>query len=96
MVLIITLVTTFPISHYTWIENDRVTEPPTVPYVPDPVPAEGATEGRPGPMVAGWKQDAVMPTLTDRVIRWIDEQNGSDTPFFLYWSWTSPHALLFR
>ncbi len=77
---------------YTWIENDRVTEPPTVPYVPDPVPAEGAAEGRPGPMVAGWKQDAVMPTLTERAIRWIDEQNGSDTPFFLYWSWTSPHA----
>ena len=37
--------------------------PPTIPYVPDPMPTEGAPEGRPGPMVAGWKQDAVMPTL---------------------------------
>ena len=77
---------------YTWIENDRVTEAPTVPYVPDPKPAEGAPEGRPGPMVAGWKQDAVMPTLTRRAVDWIANQKGSGQPFFLYWPWTSPHA----
>lgn len=77
---------------YTWIENDRVLEAPTVPYVPDPTPSEGAAEGRPGPMVAGWKQDAVMPKLTQRAVAWIAEQKGSDTPFFLYWPWTSPHA----
>ena len=77
---------------YAWIENDRVLEPPTVPYVPDPRPAEGAAEGRPGPMVAGWKQDAVMPTLTQRAVEWIGEQKGRDKPFFLYWPWTSPHA----
>lgn len=77
---------------YAWIENDRVVEAPTVPYVPDPQPTEGAPEGRPGPMVAGWKQDAVMPTLTQRAMEWIGEQKGSDKPFFLYWPWTSPHA----
>ena len=77
---------------YAWIENDRVLEPPTLPYAPDPMPTEGASEGRPGPMVADWKQDAVMPTLTQRTVDWIGEQRNSDTPFFLYWSWTSPHA----
>lgn len=77
---------------YAWIENERVIEAPTVPYVPDPRPSEGAPEGRPGPMVAGWKQDAVMPTLTKRAVQWIAEQRGSDQPFFLYWPWTSPHA----
>ncbi len=77
---------------YTWIENDRVLQVPTVPYVPDPKPAEGAPEGRPGPMVAGWKQDAVMPELTRRAVQWISEQKSSDTPFFLYFPWTSPHA----
>lgn len=77
---------------YAWIENDRVVDPPTVPYRPDPVPAEGAAEGRPGPMVAGWKQDQVMPTLTQRTVNWLQQQNDEAQPFFLYWSWTSPHA----
>ncbi len=77
---------------YTWIENDRVLEAPTVPYEPDPRPVEGAAEGRPGPMVKGWKQDAVMPTLTRRTVEWIGQQKGKKQPFFLFWSWTSPHA----
>ncbi|MCR9295528.1 MAG: arylsulfatase [bacterium] len=77
---------------YTWIENDRVVEAPSVPYVPHPNPSEGAAEGRPGPMVDGWQQDAVMPELTQRAIRWIGQQKGSGNPFFLYWAWTSPHA----
>lgn len=77
---------------YTWIENDRVTKAPTTAYVPDPPPTEGAPEGRPGPMVKGWKQDAVMPTLTKRAVDWIAEQKDSEQPFFLYWPWTSPHA----
>ncbi|MEM9645384.1 MAG: arylsulfatase, partial [Planctomycetota bacterium] len=77
---------------YAWIENDRVVQPPTVPYRADPVPIEGAAEGRPGPMVAGWKQDAVMPTLTRRAVEWIRQQKEENGPFFLYWSWTSPHA----
>jgi arylsulfatase A len=77
---------------YTWIENDRVTAAPTVPYKPDPVPTEGNPEGRPGPMVPGWKQDAVMPKLTEKVVEWIGARKGEDRPFFLYFPWTSPHA----
>ncbi|MEM9368222.1 MAG: arylsulfatase [Planctomycetota bacterium] len=77
---------------YTWIENDHVTTAPTIPYVPEPRPTEGAPEGRPGPMVEGWKQDAVMPRLTERAVAWIENQRNSDQPFFLYWPWTSPHA----
>lgn len=77
---------------YTWIKDDRVTEAPTEPYVSDPKPTEGAAEGRPGPMVAGWKQDQVMPTLTTHAVEWIAEQEGTGHPFFLYFPWTSPHA----
>lgn len=77
---------------YAWIEDDRIVEAPSVPYVPDPKPAEGAPEGRPGPMVKGWKQDAVMPTLEEHAVRWIDARRGDDRPFFLYFPWTSPHA----
>jgi len=77
---------------YAWIENDRIVEAPTVPYEPDPQPTEGSPEGRPGPMVQGWKQDAVMPTITDKAVAWIAQQKRKDQPFFLYWPWTSPHA----
>ena len=77
---------------YTWIENDRVLASPTEPYVPDPRPTEGVPEGRPGPMVAGWKQDQVMPRLTEKAVEWIGNQKGSGRPFFLYFPWTSPHA----
>jgi arylsulfatase A len=77
---------------YTWIENDRVVAAPTTAYSPDPRPTEGNPEGRPGPMVAGWKQDAVMPTLTEKAVAWIAAQKGSEKPFFLYFPFTSPHA----
>jgi len=77
---------------YTWIENDRVVTAPTEPYRPNPQPKEGAAEGRPGPMVAGWKQDAVMPRLTQKAVEWIADQKGKEQPFFLYFPWTSPHA----
>ncbi|MEQ8765717.1 MAG: arylsulfatase [Planctomycetota bacterium] len=77
---------------YTWIEDDRILKAPTVPYLPDPAPAEGSPEGRPGPMAEGWKQDAVMPALTRHVVEWLGRQKDQDEPFFLYFPWTSPHA----
>jgi len=77
---------------YGWIENDRLLVEPTEAYVPSPAPSEGASEGRPGPMVTGWRQDRVMPTLTEKAVEWIAEQKGSGMPFFVYFSWTSPHA----
>ncbi len=77
---------------YTWIENDKVVETPTIPYAPDPLPTEGAPEGRPGPSVAGWQQDQVMPTLTKKVVEFLGKQKDADKPFFLYFPWTSPHA----
>jgi len=85
---------------YTWIENDRILDPPTERFRPIPAPTEddeagGRGEGhdtRPGPMAEGWRLDAVMPKLTEKAIEWIGEQAGSDEPFFLYWSWTSPHT----
>ncbi|MCA9189975.1 MAG: sulfatase-like hydrolase/transferase [Planctomycetales bacterium] len=69
-----------------------MTDAPTVPYAPNPKPAEGAPEGRPGPMVADWRQDQVMPELTRRAVSWIKDRRGEAMPFFLYFPWTSPHA----
>lgn len=77
---------------YTWIENDRVLETPTEQYKTNPVPKEGAAEGRPGPMAPGWRLDEVMPRLTEKAVDWIAAQEGGDRPFFLFFPWTSPHA----
>lgn len=77
---------------YAWIEDDRVVGTPTVPYRPAPKPPEGSHEGRPGPMVEGWRLDAVMPTLTERAVSWLREREGEEQPFFLYFPFTSPHA----
>jgi len=77
---------------YAWIENDRVVEAPSIAYAPDPLPTEGAPEGRPGPSVAGWQQDQVMPTLTRKAVEYIGKQKNASKPFFLYFPWTSPHA----
>ncbi len=77
---------------YTWIENDRVVTVPTEMYIPNPRPAEGAPEGRPGPMAPGWRQDQVMPTLTAKAVEWLRQAAADDKPFFLYFPFTSPHA----
>ncbi len=77
---------------YTWIENDRVLVPPTETFEPQPAVAEGNHDCRPGLAAPGWRLDAVMPRLTERAISWVEEQAQQDHPFFLYWSWTSPHT----
>ena len=84
---------------YTWIENDRILQPPTVPFTPIPTPTNaldgaGFGEGhdtRPGPMIEGWRLDAVMPKVTEKTVDWIGQQSP-DRPFFLYWAWTAPHT----
>lgn len=77
---------------YAWIEDDAVAGRPSVAYRPAPRPAEGSHEGRPGPMVEGWRLDAVMPTLTQRAVSWLRGRAGEPEPFFLYFPFTSPHA----
>ncbi|MFC2124411.1 arylsulfatase [Bacteroidota bacterium] len=77
---------------YAWIENDKVVTIPTLPLTENPPTAEGSWEARPGPMVDGWQMDAVMPELTKKAVKWINEQKRSEKPFFLYFPFTSPHA----
>ncbi|MEM0965847.1 MAG: arylsulfatase [Verrucomicrobiota bacterium] len=78
---------------YCYIENDRVVGAPTVlmdtaTFAPIP---EGKWEFRDGPMVDGWDPYEVLPTITDKAVEWIAQQN-EDQPFFLYFSLPSPHA----
>ncbi len=79
---------------YCWIENDRVVE------VPDkmmdtklwkPI-KEGNWECRPGPMVSDWDPYQNIPVTTQRGVEYILSRQESDQPFFLYFSYPSPHA----
>lgn len=70
---------------YCFIENDRTVGQPT-----DRKP-EKTLDGRPGPMLPGWKFDEILPALVDRAVRVIGERAASDKPFFLYVPFTSPH-----
>lgn len=79
---------------YAWIENDRVVEAPTESLDTakwKPI-KEGNWECRPGPMVAGWDPYAVLPTLTERGVEYLESRKGKTEPFFLYFAFPSPHA----
>lgn len=70
---------------YCFIENDRTVGQPA------DRKTEKTLDGRPGPMLPGWKFDGILPALVDRAVRYIDERAASDRPFFLYVPLTSPH-----
>lgn len=76
---------------YAWFEKDRVITEPTMALSTPKRTAEGAWEARPGPSVKDWDFWSVMPTLTDKAVDWIGEQDPNE-PFFLYFPFTSPHA----
>lgn len=70
---------------YCFIENDRTVGLPTAEKT------ERTLDGRPGPMLPGWKFDAILPTLADRATTYLAERAQHDQPFFLYLPLTSPH-----
>jgi arylsulfatase A-like enzyme len=71
---------------YCFIENDRTVG---IPSVEDGGRAEGFN--RPGPMLPGWKLVDILPALTRRAVRYVEEAATSGKPFFLYFPLTSPH-----
>ncbi len=68
---------------YTWFEQDRLADPPTVPK-PDSI------MGLRGPMKPGWRHEDMLPAFAERCRR-IISQAGS-RPFFLFLALTSPHT----
>ncbi|CAA6692378.1 MULTISPECIES: arylsulfatase [unclassified Lentimonas] len=79
---------------YTWIENDKVVEAPTVMMdtkLWKPI-KEGNWECRPGPMAASWDPYENIPTLTKKAVAYINRQAENEAPFFLYFAFPSPHA----
>jgi arylsulfatase A len=79
---------------YAWIENDKVIMEPSVLIDSSkclPLPEEGQWGLRPGPAQKNWDPYQVLPTLLNRSVDWIQEQN-SKKPFFLYFALPSPHT----
>ena len=63
-----------------WIENNRVTEVPTL-----------FNEDKASPMCEGWDRYQALPTMAKKSVAWIKQQEAGK-PFFLYFSLVSPHA----
>jgi len=70
---------------YCFLENDRTVGRPTARK------ETADLDGRPGPMLPGWKFDAILPTLTEKAVGYVGERAREGKPFFLYFPLTSPH-----
>ena len=77
---------------YGFMENDKLVIPPTEAFdLRGMETKEGGWEFRPGPMVQDWDPYQVLPTLMEKAVEWIENQDG-EKPFFLYFPFPSPHA----
>ncbi|QDV19402.1 Arylsulfatase [Gimesia panareensis] len=77
---------------FTFIENDRVLVEPTEKFQPDP--AEGIVLPKAftgAPSAPGWRMQKILPELTRRAVKYIEDRAEQKQPFFLYFSMTSPH-----
>ena len=71
---------------YCFIENDHTKGIPSV-----AAPLQKGAINRPGPMLPGWNLTNIMPELTRRAVRYIEDAARSPKPFFLYFPLTAPH-----
>lgn len=79
---------------YAWIEDAKMAQ------IPDTLKdektwkkiKEGNWECRPGPMVTGWDPYAVLPTLTEKGVAYLESRKDAKEPFFLYFAFPCPHA----
>jgi arylsulfatase A len=80
------------IQPYCFIENGRILGELTATSEKLTLNGEPMLNGAPGPMVPGWKFDAILPTITEKAVRYLAEAAQSSSPFFLYFPLTSPHT----
>ncbi len=80
---------------YVFIDGDRPVEAPTGKVEGSKQRrAGGAGFWRAGPAAPSFRHDAVLPTLTDVAVRYVEErgESDSDAPFFLYFALSAPHT----
>jgi arylsulfatase A-like enzyme len=77
---------------YCFIENDRTRGIPTA-FLPKAL-FRNHLASLPGPALADWKLEGVLPALADRASDYIQRRAKTGKPFFLYLPLTSPHTPL--
>ena len=79
---------------YGWIENDRVVKAPDTMLDTKKWKKikEGKWECRMGPACSDWDPYQNLPVTTQKGVTYIEEQAAKDQPYFLYFSYPSPHA----
>lgn len=70
---------------YTFFENDKLVKTPDLIKPKD-------MYGGAGPMSEGWDLTQVMPEITKRAVKYIEDESEKDSPFFLYFTLTAPHT----
>lgn len=70
---------------YTFFENNLLVK------MPDLLKPNDMYGGQ-GPMSEGWDLANVMPEITKRAVKYIEDQSQKENPFFLYFSLTAPHT----
>lgn len=79
---------------YLWIETDRCVAAPTAWCQGDKHQRQGGGGFyRAGPMAPGFRHDDVLPEITRRTLRCIEDQARAraDQPFFIYMALSAPH-----
>ena len=76
---------------YVFFENRRAEEPPTAAIAESGAPPRGPF-WRGGPMAPSFRMDAVLPRITQRACRFIDESARSRSRFLAYVPFTAPHT----
>ena len=71
---------------YCFIENDRTVGVPSL-----PAPLQKGAINRPGPMLPGWSLTNILPEITHRAVRCVEDAARTNRPFFLYFPLTAPH-----
>ena len=77
---------------FCFIENDRTAGIPSE-FLPKKLMGNNLASQQ-GPALAGWKLEAILPTLGDRACEFIKASAGKSEPFFLYMPLTAPHTPL--
>jgi len=75
---------------YVYVENDHPTAQPTEHIAPSPRPKFW----RGGPIAPGFRHIDVLPELTRRATRWIEDhvRREPEQPFFMYFPLSAPHT----
>ncbi|MCA9003691.1 MAG: arylsulfatase [Planctomycetaceae bacterium] len=77
---------------FTFIENDHVFVQPTAEFKLDH--SEGIVLPRAfvgAPTAPDWRMQKILPEITRRAVKYIEQRSQKQSPFFLYFSMTSPH-----